>query len=109
MKSFKSLALYSMIFCLVGFIGCGSIKIYTPYGAVNADTDTQIFVYTDTDVNINKDSIKSDDTTLIVMGITDSTEDISVIMINGMNKIKEIFETKSKVYKEWVKGRKDSE
>lgn len=98
----KKLFLMALILTILS--GCG-FNIFTPYGQIESETDSQIFTYTDADVLINQDGVKSDDTTVIIVGVKDNTgADLDIIFNHAMTQIKEIFETRGKIYRSWVKG-----
>lgn len=99
----KKLFLVTILAMLI-LAGCG-FKALTPYGQIETETDSQIFTYTDADVSVSKDTIKSDDTTLIIVGVKDNTgADLDSIFNHAMTQIKEIFQSRQKVYESWVKA-----
>lgn len=99
----KKLLLLAM--ALMVMTGC-SLVAQTPYGNIDTDTDSQIFTYTDADVSVSPNgAIKSDDTTLIIVGVKDNTgADLDSIFNHAMTQIKEIFQARQKVYQQWVRG-----
>lgn len=98
-----------LMFILIPLImliaSCG-MRVWTPYGQIETDTDSQIFVYTDVDVDIRPDRVTSDDTTLIIVGVKDNTgADLKSIFTHALTEIKEIFKARQAVYDAWIKDR----
>jgi len=84
------------------FTGCG-MSALTPYGNISASADSQIFVYTDADVTAKAGAVRSDDTTLIIVGVKNSTgADLEKIFKHAMTKIEGIFKARQNVYKKWL-------
>lgn len=84
-------------------MSCGAKTFLTPYGKVSIDPNSQLFVYSDIDVK-TPDGTKTDDTLLIVIGLKDQDQDeIKSIFNTAMDRIKEIYSDRQKVYKEWLK------
>jgi len=80
--------------------GCG-MTVTRPWGVITQNTDSQIFVYTDSDVVKSKSQTKTDDTTIIIVGVKDG-QDLKSIFNHAMDKISEIFKARGKVYNAWV-------
>ena len=111
-------ALKQTIFTVAGLILISSLigctgKLSVPlYGSLKGETDTHITAYSDADVKIDKDgSVRSDDTTLIVLALKRSDQDdlnkadISSIFNNAITQIAKIFKYRKEVYKEWVENK----
>jgi hypothetical protein len=92
-----------LVSLLMSLSSC-SWKFGNPYVAIEQETDSQIFAYTDADVKVTKAGVISDDTTLIIIGVRDNTgADLTSIFNHSMDRIKDIFHERQQVYKEWVK------
>ena len=90
-----------IILVILILTGC-NFNAITPYGKIASENDSQIFVYTDSDTSVKEGTIKTDDTTLIIIGVKD-TQGVKEIFNNAMNRIKDIFAERAKIYKEWIK------
>jgi hypothetical protein len=102
----KNLIFFLVLLITMALVqSCSSLKLNAgPYGSITTETDSRIFAYTDADVKINRNGvIRSDDTTLIVIGIRDNTgADLTSIFNNAMARIKDIFHERQAVYKAWL-------
>lgn len=75
--------------------------MWTPYGKISTASDSQIFIYTDSDTSVKDGITTTDDTTVIVIGV-ENGQDIESIFNNAMNRVKDIFSERSKVYRAWM-------
>lgn len=92
-----------IVLALFLLIGCGALKVGTPYGEIEQGVDSQIFAYTDADVTISADKTLTDDTTLVIVGIKDSTNaDMESIFNHAMTEIRRVFEARQAVYERWL-------
>ena len=83
--------------------GCAT-KLKAPvYGEIESSTDSHIFVYTDADVDVRKEGVKSDDTTVIIVGVKDNSgADLKDIFNNALSEIQKIFGSRASIYRRWV-------
>lgn len=92
-----------IVVLLISLFSCNG-KVLTPYAAIETETDSQVFAYTDADVTINDKGTKSDDTTFIIVGVKDNTgANLESIFNHAMTQIKYVFEARQRVYSDWVK------